>query len=117
MKLLISAVLCAIFAGVNCINYRNPAIQRLQQTMCKGKSCRFEQVCEIKIVQCIVAPCPPVTYCAPTWGSLYKGGACPAADDSSVETVQCFGDFGCGINNNDVCCHNRNTKSSYCHKS
>ncbi|CAC5424130.1 unnamed protein product [Mytilus coruscus] len=113
---LMSAVLCVIFTGLNCTNYRNPEIQGMQQTMCKDKHCVFEQVCEIRTAHCLIPPCPYVTYCAPTWGSLNKGGACPAADDISVGTVQCFGDFGCGISNNDVCCHNRNTKSSYCHK-
>ncbi|XP_052093209.1 uncharacterized protein LOC127729416 [Mytilus californianus] len=115
MKILILAVIFVILAGVNCSNYRNPYIENLQQTMCRNKRCGFEQVCEIRLVQCYKKPCRYETYCSPTWGSLYKGGACPAADDSSVSTIRCFGDFGCGISNNDVCCHNRNTKTSYCH--
>ncbi|VDI79017.1 Hypothetical predicted protein [Mytilus galloprovincialis] len=112
------AVLFVIFAGLNCRyygNYRNPEIQRLQQTMCKDRNCGFEQVCEIRVAQCLFPPCPEITYCASTWGSSSKGGDCPAADDNSAGTVQCFGDFGCGISNNDVCCHNRYTKTSYCH--
>ncbi|XP_063420245.1 uncharacterized protein LOC134705448 [Mytilus trossulus] len=115
MKLLISAVLFLLFAGVNCSNYRNPYIENLKQTMCKDRSCGFEQVCEIMNVQCITAPCPPLTRCAQTWGASSKGGTCPTADDSSVSMIQCFGDFGCGLSNNDVCCHNRNTQTSYCH--
>ncbi|CAG2255701.1 unnamed protein product [Mytilus edulis] len=71
-----------------------------------GKQCGFEELCEIKTARCYRKPCTYETYCVPTWGSLYKGGACPAADDSSVSTIRCVGDFGCGISNNDVCCHN-----------
>ncbi|XP_071153916.1 uncharacterized protein [Mytilus edulis] len=112
----ILAVLFLIYACVNCNNYRNPEIRHLQQTMCKdtSKHCIFEQVCEIRVAQCLIPPCPDITYCASTWGSLSKGGTCPSADDNSAGTVQCFGDFGCGLSNNDVCCHNRNTKTSYC---
>ncbi|XP_063420244.1 uncharacterized protein LOC134705446 [Mytilus trossulus] len=115
MKILISTVLFVIYAGVNCSNYRNPYIVNLQQTMCRDKQCGFEQVCEIKTARCYRKPCTYETYCAPTWGSLSKGGACPLADDNSAGSIRCVGDFGCGISNNDVCCHNRNTKTSYCH--
>ncbi|XP_076091667.1 uncharacterized protein LOC143063413 [Mytilus galloprovincialis] len=116
MKVLILAVVFVIFAGVSCSNYRNPYIENLKQTMCMGKSCQFEEVCEIsRAAQCYKKPCRDETYCAPTWVSSSKGGDCPSADDSSAGTVQCFGDFGCGLSNNDVCCHNRNTKTSYCH--